>query len=297
MISLFPLRPVQIVDISFQLMQKKFIKSLLIAISIALPLQAIVWIFEISATDRVPGEDLTGRTIFIVLVVQFIAVGISLTGVSNLLSSMVGKVYSQTIFNNLYKIHKSPAKMITTLFQVGLQIVFGALMLGFRFTLGQFFTDITSNILAYLTLIVATVPWALITLRLGFSVPVSTHEGGTFSEIRARTKQINKVHFYKLFGVYCIAVLMIILLVSPSLTVIQIFIAKNLTKSSIGNWALFNLVISIVVASIATVYSYMLTATYFNARIEHEGFDIAVAIQQQELAGSTSGKLLNTLSR
>lgn len=296
MISIFPLRPIQIVDVSFQLLRKKFLSSFLIALMISLPLQVIVWIFEISVSSQNAGENLTGRTVFIILVVQFAAVGISLTATSNVLSRTVGKVYCDSIFKNIYQINKSSIRYSIGAFQVGLQIAFVLTMLGIRFLLGQALTDYTANVLAYLILVIVSIPWVMLTLRLGFAVPVSTHEGGSFSAVRKRTKQVNSVHFFKLFGVYCISLFLILLLVSPSLTMIQILIAKDLIKSDLSNWAFFNIIISLIISSISTVYSYMLCVTYFNARIEYEGFDIAVATQQLEIEGSSHGKLFNSLS-
>ena len=296
MISLFPLRPIQIVDVSFQLLRKKFIASFFTALAITIPFQIIVWIFEISITDQAPGEDLTGRTIFVVLILQFFSVGLSLALVSNVLSRVTGKAYCQNIFNNLYQVHRSPARLAVGVYHVGIQFAFVVSMLGFRFLVGRVLIDYQANVLAFVLFFIVFIPWAFATLRVGFAVPISVHEGGSLKAVRTRTKQINKVHFFKLLGVYCISIFMIWVLVVPSLSVLQIFIAKGLIKSAIGNWAFFNLIVATIIASISVVYSYILTVTYFNARIEHEGFDIAVSIQQLENEGGDNGKLLNPVA-
>lgn len=67
-------------------------------------------------------------------------------------------------------------------------------------------------------------------------------------------------------------------------------------KSSLGSLALFNIILAVVIASISVVYSYILTVTYFNARIEHEGFDVTVAIEELEREGNSRGKLLDPVA-
>ena len=295
MIQLFPLRPVQIVDLSFQLLRRKFMSSFLIGLLVAIPLQAIVWIFEIYLAES-PGQDLTQRTMLIIAIFQFSSIGISLALVSNLLTRSTGRVYSQAVFNNIYKIQNSPARIAIAAYHVGVQLGFLFAMIGIRFLFGRFLVDDTANLLTLTILVLAGVPWIFVTLRFGFSVPISTHEGGSFTSILKRTKEINRIHFFKLFGVYCICVFMILILVLPSLTIVQMIIANGFIKSDVGQWAFFNLIASVIIASISVVYSYILTATYFNARIEYEGFDIAVSIEQLESEGSEHGKLLDPVA-
>ncbi len=293
MIALFPLRPVQIVDVSFQLLRKKFVASFAVALCVTLPLQALLWLIEASQPqDTGPN----GRITLIITIVQFFTIGAALTIVSNLNSKSTGRAYCKTIFNDLYTLHSSPSRALVGLYQVGIQLVFVGGLIMSRYFFGQLFLEKTADNLGWLLVGVMLFPWIFVTLRVGFAVPISVHEGGSFSNIRKRTRQINSVHFWKLFGVYCITLLMIVLLVFPSLAILEIFIANNFIKSDIGEIAFTNLVLAIVIASIATVYGYILTVTYFNARIENEGFDISVAIQQDIAEVEGRGKLLNSLT-
>lgn len=297
MINLLPLRPIQIVDVSFQLMRKKFISSLSIALLVSLPIQIVVWIFQVSLTQDGSGSDLQGRTVLVATILQFLAIGFSLSVVSNLLSSRVSKVYASSIFHDSFSLNRSTSKIAIGFYHLAIQIIFAGSLLLLRFILGQSLTDSQANTITWLTLFIVLFPWIFVTLRLGFSVPIATYEGGTFNEILKRTRRLNKVHFWKLFVVYCICLFMIAVLTIPSLSAVGIIVSNNLIKSDIGQNTLTNLIILLVVSTISLVYSYMLTVTYFNARIEHEGFDISVSINEQALKGGSRGKLLNDVAR
>ena len=297
MINLSPLRPIQIVDISFQLMRKRFVSSLFISLLVSLPIQVVVWIFEVSISESTNDSDLNARLTLVIAILQFLSIGISLSVVSNILSGRIGKIYASSIFNNAFSLNRSASKFAIGLFHVGIQILFAGSLLGLRFLLGRFLVDSQANTITWLALIILLTPWIFLTLRLGLSVPVATYEGGTFGSILRRNRQLNKVHYWKLFGVYCVCIFMIAVLTIPSMSVIGIFISNNLIKSDIGNVTLTNLIILIVVSSIALVYSFILTVTYFNARIEHEGFDISVSVIELEQKGASHGKLLNNVSR
>jgi|GEM_PF-5428529 len=286
MINLTPLRPIQIVDVSFQLMRRKFVSSLLIAILVSIPIQIIVWIFEVSITGEGSSDDLGSRTFLVAFILQMFAVGFSLSVTSNLLSSRVGKVYATSIFENTFSLNRSASKLAIGFYHAGVQFLFAGSLILFRFILGQFLVDSQANAFTWFALVVILTPWIFVTLRLGFAVPICTYEGGTFSEIIKRTGQLNKVHFWKLFGVYWICLFMIAILTIPSLTAVSIIISNNLIKSDIGEITLNNLIILLVISSISLVYSYILSVTYFNARIEHEGFDIAVSINELEQKGA-----------
>ena len=297
MISLQPLRPIQIVDVSFQLMRKKFVTSLIIALLVSLPIQVLVWIFQISITEPGSGSDLRSRTVLVASILQFLSIGVSLSVVSNLLSSRVGKVYASSIFNNSFSLDRSASKLAIGFYHVAIQLIFAGSLLLLRYILGLSLVDSQANAITWFVLFLLLFPWAFVTLRLGFSVPIATYEGGTFNEILRRTKHINKVHFWKLFGVYCVCLFMIAILTIPSLTAVGIIVSNNLVKSDVGQDTLTNLIILTVVSTIALVYSYILTVTYFNARIEHEGFDIAVSINELEQKGASSGKLFDDVAR
>ena len=293
MISLFPLRPIQIVDVSFQLLRKRFIKSFIIALCISLPLQTLLWILESSQPSD---TNIQGRIVLIIAIVQFFAVGFSLTLSSYVLGKTSGRVYCETIFNNLYQVQKSSARAILAAYHVGLHLIFAFGLIGLRYLLGKIVIDTSADVITALTFVTVGLPWIFGTLYLGFAAPISTHEGGTFTSIRKRARQINKVHYYKLVGVYCICLFMILVLVIPSLTAVQLILAKNFVTSDVGTIALINLIIAVVIASISAVYSFILTVTYFNARIEYEGFDIAVSIDQTEMEGGMRGKLFDSVA-
>ncbi len=293
MISLFPLRPIQIVDVSFQLLRRKFIKSFVIALCVSLPLQTLLWILESSQPSEV---SIQGRIVLVIAIVQFFAVGFSLTLSSYLLSKTSGRVYCETIFNNLYRVQKSSARFILALYHVGLHLFFAFGLIGLRYLLGKIVIDTSADIITALTFAIVALPWIFGTLYLGFTAAISTHEGGNFTSIRKRARQVNKVHYYKLVGVYFICLFMILVLVAPSLTAIQLILAKNFVTSNVGTLALVNIIIAVVIASISAVYSFIVTVTYFNARIEYEGFDIAVSIDQAEMEGGTHGKLFDSVA-
>ncbi len=282
MISLQSLRPIQIVDVSFQLMRRNFVLSLFIAIAISLPIQVIAWIFNVSISENDYGSNLQGRTILVVSIIQLLAIAFSLSAVSNVLSSRVGRVYATNIFNNTFVLNSSTSKFSIGAFHVVIHLLFAGSLFVLRLVLGQFLIDSQANLITWLALFILLVPWILVTLRLGFAVPIATYEGGSFSEILKRTSQLNKVHYWKLFGVYWICIFMIAVLTFPALTAVSIIISNNLIKSDIGQTTLTHIIILLVVSTISLVYSFILSVTYFNARIEHEGFDISVSISELE---------------
>lgn len=280
MISLRVLRPIQIVDVSYQLMRNKFISSFIIAFLAILPAQFAVFIFQISITDSAPGEDLGWRIFLIMILAQFTSVGIALSIVPNLLSGRCGKIYNQKMFDNVYSVQRSATKALIAIFQVSVQLSFFVLLLGIRYLLGLGLSDFGANTLTFGIFFLLTVPWIMFSIRLGFAIPVSTHEGGSFSEVFKRAKSINRVHFGKLFGVHCLSIFLLLLMLTPTLSIAQLLISNNIIKSAITDWVFFNLVITTLIAIIAVAYSFILTVSYFNARIEYEGFDIAVSIDQ-----------------
>lgn len=182
------------------------------------------------------------------------------------------------------------------LYHAVVQIIFLVALLGFRFALGHITSDTNANVVTVLCFLIVAFPWILFTLRVGFMIPISTNENKNFQQIRKRCSAVNRIHFWKLFGAYCICLMMIFVLVFPSLGMIQYVLAKNVVKSSLGSLALFNIILAVVIASISVVYSYILTVTYFNARIEHEGFDVTVAIEELEREGNSRGKLLDPVA-
>ena len=101
MIKLFPLRPVEIIDVSFQLIRKKFGSSFFIALLVTIPFQFLAWVFEISVINQGPTDNLTGRTILLVFIIHFCSIGISLCTISNILSKRCVAIYCDDIFENL----------------------------------------------------------------------------------------------------------------------------------------------------------------------------------------------------
>ncbi|MFN8015863.1 MAG: hypothetical protein U0R17_04560 [Acidimicrobiia bacterium] len=296
MIRLFPLRPVEIVDVSFQLIRKKFGSSFFIALAVTLPLQFLAWVFEISVLDQGPNDNLTGRTILLIFIIHFCSIGVSLCTVSNILSKRTTKIYCDDIFNNLYQPQKSKSRIPVAIYHIGLQIIFLTVLLLTRFIAGRFLIDSQANAIGFLALFALAIPWIILTLRLGFAVPISVFEGGNFRAVLKRSRQINRIHFFKLVGVYTLSILLILILIMPTLSAIQMIISKNLIKSDVADWAFFNFIVSIIISGMSVVYSFILTVTYFDARIDREGFDIAVAIQQLE-EEENNGELLRSLSR
>lgn len=293
--ALSALRPVQIIDVSFQLMRHNFAKSYMIALLVTSPLQAVIWILQVALGDIEDG-GVVARTVLLIFILQFFAFGASMCIVSNFLSGVVGKAYSQQMFGHT-KITRSLSTRITIgLWQFFLQLCLVFSTITVRYVLTRALDEASANLLAYLFFFCLSVPWVIITLRTGFLIPVSTHEGGTFSSIRNRAQQINKTAFFQLFGIHLMCIVIITSLVTPSLSTIQLIIANNVIESDLGFLAYMNVIFALVIALVSVVYSYVLTVTYFNARIKNEGFDIALNIVELENERNERGKLLRSIS-
>lgn len=294
--TLHVLRPVQMVDIGFQLLRYNFVRACAVGLAITIPLQALVWIVEL-AVGQSDDSGVTAGTIYISFVLQFFSIGAALCLVSSALGTTAGKTYATKMFGTFSVRSSRGTRATMALWQLVIQIFFLALTIGLRWMLGQMMPQDSVDVLAYMALFLIFPVWVFATIRTGFAIPASVHEELTFPKLRSRTRAFNQKGFWSLFGIYWLCVTLIFALVGPSFIMGTSFISNNIANTEVGFLAMFNMFLSFIVALISVVYSYVLTVVYFNTRIKYEGFDIALSIAELEEERSRRGKLLNAVTR
>jgi hypothetical protein len=290
------LRPVQMVDVGFQLLRYNFVRSFAVGLAVTIPLQSIVWIVELAVGNSDESYVAAG-TIYIAFVMQFFAIGTALCVVSSILGATVGKTYARKMFGTFEVQSSISTRATIALWQVFIQVVFLLLAIGSRWFLGQTMPQDYVDLFSYMGLLFLFPFWVIVTIRVGFAIPASIHEQISFSVLRKRTRALNRKGFMTLFGVYWLCVTLIFALITPSLMIGSSIIANNVGNTEVGSLAMFNMFLSFIVALISVVYSYVLTVVYFNTRIQYEGFDIALSIAELEEERSRRGKLLNAVTR
>lgn len=292
--ELFPLRPIQIIDTSFILCKKTFVRFFLISLLVVMPLQIIAWIIEVSASDST--NNFSGRTRLLAVMYQCFIVGISIVITSNLFGKRASKEYCNEYLGRNYSTNFSKSRIVILVIQVLYQVLILAFCILTRYFLGRMLDDDGANVLSLALLILFVVIWSGLTLRKSFAIPISINENASGKNLKKRLKAINRYSWGTLFGTFCFCWLLVLVLVTPVLTVLQIVISKDYVKTSIGELALLNVIFALVVSFICMIYSYILVVVYFNSRVSYEGFDISVSLDDLELEGRTRGELLNIKS-
>ena len=290
--QLYPLRPIQIIDTAFNLSKKTFVKFLLISSSFVLPLQIIAWIIEVAASGQ--ESELVGRTIYIATSFQCFIVGASLAFTSNVLGSLISRQYTKEFLGKEYPTTFNASRVKILIIQLTYQFIALGICLITRFGLGKVFDNSEANWLSFFLLFIFVFVWSVFTLRKSFAIPISINENVRGTNLKKRLKSLNKYSFSTLFGTFCYCWLLVLVLATPMLTILQYVIAKDYIKSTIGDLSLLNLIFTFIVSFICIIYSYILLLTYFNGRISHEGFDLAITIDEIEKEGRSRGELLNT---
>lgn len=296
MINLKPLRATQTIDVSFQLLRYKFTKTFLLSVLVVIPTQFLVWIFR--AFENVnTSSELNGRLTLVIWLLQFFSIGFSLALSSNLLSKIAGSVYCKYILQNNSSVKYSPSQLAIALLHVGIQVGFLALMLCIRFLFGRAFIDNQANLFTTAVFLVIAPIWICVTLYLSLSTPITTHEGGSFSDIQKRAFQVSKKCFFRLFGITCLFFVLITILISPTISILEMIFPNQLLDTYIASITYETTISTALIAGACVAYGYILQIVYFNTRIEYEGFDIELGIRELENEGNTSGELLKPVAR
>ena len=288
---IFPLRPIQILDTAFILSKKSFIKLFLLSFAFILPFQIIAWSIEVTAANA--SNDISGRTSLLAAIFQCFIVGAALVFTSNVFASKVSKIYCKEYIGKEYPAVFKIDRLKIFLIQFSYQIIILVACILTRFFLGKLFANSTANKLSAFLLILFVGIWSWLTLRKSFAIQISVNEQIVGKDLKARTKILNKYSSGTLLGTFSYCWLLVIILAIPMLGSLNYLISKDFIHGQIGQLAMLNIIFSFIVSFICVIYSFILVINYFNARVEHEGFDIALSINEIEQEGSTRGKLLN----
>lgn len=292
---LYPLRPIQIIDTAFILSKKTLVKFFIISLLFILPLQVFAWILEVAADGQ--SSELSGRTLLIAAIFQCFIIGVSLVFTSNIFGSKVSKEFCREYLGKTYPTTFNSVRLKIFIIQLCYQISSLALCIFTRFLLGRVTDNNAANGLSVLFLLLYVVIWSGLTLRQSFAIPISINENASGKDLKIRKKALNKTSWGTLFGTFCYCWLLVLVIAIPMVSFLQFVISKDFINSTVGELALLNIIFSFLVAFICIVYSFILVTTYFNGRVAHEGFDIALTIDEIEQEGRTRGKLLDANAR
>jgi hypothetical protein len=292
---LYPLRPIQIIDTSFVLSKKTFVRFFFIGLIFMIPLQVIAWILEVAADNQ--SSDLEARTLLISAIFQCFIIGISLVFTSNVFGTRVSKEFCREYLGKVYPTTFNSTRIRIFIIQLLYQLCSLILCILTRFILGRITDNDRANSITVIFLILYVAIWSGLTLRQSFAIPISINENASGKNLRDRLKTLNRASWLTLFGTFCYCWLLIIVIAIPMVTILQFVVSKDFIQSSVGELALLNLIFTFLVSFICVIYSFILITTYFNSRVLHEGFDLAITIDEIDQTRRNRGKLLDTYTR
>ena len=141
--QLFPLRPIQIIDTSFILSKKVFIKFFLIALIFVLPMQILAWAIEVAATQQ-----------------------------SNIFAKRASQEYCKEYLGKTYATSSNPARYRIFAIQFLYQFISLLLCIFTRFLLGNMFNDTSANSVMGVLLFIYVGVWSVLSIRQSFSIPI-----------------------------------------------------------------------------------------------------------------------------
>ena len=258
-------------------------------------MQILAWAIEVAATQQ--SNDFSSRTILLAVIFQFFIIGASLVITSNIFAKRASQEYCKEYLGKTYATSSNPARYRIFAIQFLYQFISLLLCIFTRFLLGNMFNDTSANSIMGVLLFIYVGVWSVLSIRQSFSIPILVNENVSGKELKLRSKTLNKSSFSTLLGTYSYCWLLVLVLSGSMVGSLQYIISKDVIKSIIGQLAILNTIFAFIVSFACVIFSFILVTTYFNGRVAHEGFDLAVTIDEIEQEGRSRGKLLNVNAR